>query len=331
MYLHSLFPEDAHIKRARSAAAWLDTRASHPCGGVRTRDYYSDMDESEHYSFESGNIYSFDNGMVLYGLLNLYRKSREEKFLEQASRIADFLTEVMRRPDGGFYAVYSPNSDMMLDAGAKWSDQSGSFHSKLALGLIDMSEITGVGRYKEAAVALCENSLGFQRPDGRFVTEPSEGSTHLHPHLYSAEGLFYAGKKLGIRKYAAAAEKAVTWAFDNMRPDGIIPKKFGPGGPVRYYRSDTLAQALRLGLLLRSGGGPEDISEDKLMLLKNSLLRLQYAGKNEQAGGFLYGYTLTGEKKDHINSWCTMFALQALMMYDLYEKGELDTEMECFV
>jgi len=44
-------------------------------------------------------------------------------------------------------------------------------------------------------------------------------------------------------------------------------------------------------------------------------------------GGFLYGYE-NGIKMNHVNSWCSMFALQSLIFYDNYflkkEENELD-------
>ncbi len=65
-------------------------------------------------------------------------------------------------------------------------------------------------------------------------------------------------------------------------------------------RVDILAQAMRLGLIFNC--------KEKIEGLQRTLLSYQYLGaKSGQYGGFFY-------TKDscHINSWCTMFSLQAL-------------------
>jgi len=54
------------------------------------------------------------------------------------------------------------------------------------------------------------------------------------------------------------------------------------------------------------------------------------AADGVQMGSFYYGYTLNGEKKDHLNSWCTMFSIQVLMMYG-ENIAKKNTEMGCFV
>ncbi len=332
LYLGDRFGDGQCLERAGAAAEWLMSNAAHPCGGVRTRDYYNETEESDLYSFDSGNIYAFDNGMVLYGMVNLYRRTQDRRHLDFALRIADFLIKKMARSDGLFFAVFDAGTGNPEDVSRKWSSQRGSYHGKLALGFIDLFDVTGDETYESAALALCRGCMDFQEDSGRFITSRADKSTHLHPHCYSAEGLLYAGMRFDNDEFIDSAALALKWALDNRRSDGGIPKKFDGERFIPYYRSDVLAQVLRLGVILCGIGklGVEYIPE--LERLRNRLLGFQYTEKGPQAGGFFYGTTLNGSSKKHLNSWCTMFAVQALCMYaDICEDNGTIDKMECFV
>jgi hypothetical protein len=52
--------------------------------------------------------------------------------------------------------------------------------------------------------------------------------------------------------------------------------------------------------------------KEKIEFLKSRLLSYQYSQKNsQQEGAFFYN-----KDQSHLNSWCTMFGLQALAFYD---------------
>lgn len=332
LYMEKKFNDNSCLDKAVSAADWLMKKALHPCGGVKARDYYQTMEDSEHYSFDSENIYTFDNGMVLYGMVNLYKETGDKQYLDFSVRIGKFLTEEMMKEDGLFYAIYDAKNNEKDDIAWKWSSQSGSYHCKLTLGFTDLYEVTQNEVYKKAVFDISNASLSFQMDEGRFVTSRADGSTHLHPHSYSAEGLVYAGVYFGENSFINSALKAVKWALDNQAEDGGIPKKFNGKEFISYYRSDVLAQVLRLGTILYSLGKLDESYVPKLRNLREKLILSQHIKNDSQDGGFIYGTTLDGKYRDHVNSWCTMFALQALIMYDeVFEKGEKSLGLECFV
>jgi len=331
LYLSRYFGEEFYLDKAVSAYEWLATSALDDSGGVRTRDYYHDMENSGRYSFDSGNIYAFDNGMVLYGVVNLYKRTGDSRHLAFARTLADFLVKNMVKDDGSFYAVYNSLTGEKTDKPGKWSTQTGSYHAKLALGFGDLFGVTGDLQYERVVKDLLRHSLRYQEASGRFVTDRADNSTHLHPHLYSAEGLLYAGISSGEKDFVSSAAKAVKWALDSAREDGGVPKKFDGKDFSPFYRSDILAQALRLGSWLY---GLDMLGEEyapALKKLRRKLVSFQYRGSGSQDGGFYYGYGLDGAKKEHLNSWCTMFAVQALMMYDENVVKRSGKTVECFV
>ena len=304
LFLNSLKHDNSLIKRAEMAANWIAEKALHECGGARARAYNTEPDHM--YSFESNMLLIFDSGMILPGLVGLYHATKNERYLMTAIRVGKFLMS-MQKPDGLFYAAYDANNNVKIDSHDKWSSQSGSYHAKLAIGLLDLYNATKDEAFKESAIKICNSSLTFQEK-GRFVTQQNERSTHMHPHCYSAEGLLYAGSMLGENKFIRAAADATKWALENQLPTGGVPCKFA-GGFNTNERSDTLAQVLRLSMYLKNIGLVD--YDKEIENLKARLLQFQKNG-GDHHGGFFYGTELDGTKRNHINSWCSMFAIQAL-------------------
>ena len=304
VYLSRVSEEKAALEKASKAMAWLEERAIVE-GGVLTRNYRDWENGNEKFSFEGGNMLAFDTGMVLNGLVALYDETKDEKSLELAKCSAGFLLD--RMFDGRkMHAVYSSREGKVEKAGDRWSTQPGSYHAKVAIGLLGLAGMTGEKKYEEAAVSLCDFALTKQAAEGRFVTNDTNNSTHLHPHCYSCEGLLFAGKKLSREDYVRAAEKAVEWAFDNQAEDGGV-KPFFDGSWNENQRSDVLAQVLRLASALKSMNLLQKVSSEKVAELEKRLLCFQ-----DESGGFLYGKELEGQERNCVNAWCTMFAMQAL-------------------
>ena len=310
LHLNNLEVGKILVDRAELAAGWLMNQATHPCGGVRTRYFYKNPPEG--YDWKNGIIYAFDTGMVLFGIANLCSETGKREYLDYAKSLADFLLG-MQKDDGSFYAYYDPRTKEKVDIPDKWSTQSGAYHAKLALGLLKLSEIAEDNRYRESARKVCEYALGFQQPDGRFITFRKEGDTHMHPHCYTGEGLLFASERLNEPRFEQAVKKAAEWSIGEQLPSGGTPSMYyRDSGAGQWERTDELAQVLRLGLLTL-----DDSYQDKLSKLADRLLSFQdQSAEPAKCGGFKYGFGEEGRKFDHTNSWCTMFALQALQMYD---------------
>lgn len=303
-FLYAQNPSDALRQRAELAAHWLRVEATHPCGAVLTRKYYRPEDASSDYSFESEVIYTFDNGMVVFGLMKWYALTRDEKFLNQAKKIARFLLSAQKN-DGSFYPRYSARSGTFSESEEKWSTQSGSFLVKVGMGLSDLFDATAEKAYLDAARKSAEFALKKQTPDGRFISFQDTGGTHLHPHLYSCEGLLYAGERMQSSVYIDAAARGTRWALDLQLETGGLPSMVSADSRSTVERSDTLAQALRLGAYFLKQGYLGEPYKNKLRRLSDRLMSYQERG-GSQDGGFRYG------PAPHINAWCSMFALQAI-------------------
>jgi len=328
LFLDSMEKSSLYVEKAESAADWILNKALHPCGGIKTRCYYSKNDENDGYSFEKGNIFAFDTAMVLFGLSGLYKKTKEEKYLRASVKISDFLVS-MQKDNGQFFAFYNPHTKDLGDINNKWSNQSGAYHAKIAMGLLNSYDITKKEKYKESAIKVCGSSLAFQEKNGRFVTSTKDNSTLQHPHCYAAEGLLYAGLKLNIQEYINSAIKAAEWSFNSQLENGGMPQIYDHNLNRfnKHERTDILSQVLRLGLLINSCSNSEVIDIKKLEKLKNRLLSFQNLN-GQQEGGIFYGFEHDGKEHKDLNAWCSMFALQALSFFKLSkEKIRLSTDL----
>ena len=318
LFLYKLEKKEIYLKRAKLAANWLINKATHKSGGILCRYFY---DKTEFRgSFENEEMFLFDSGMVLNGIINLYEITKDEKYLEFSKRLAKFIIG-KQKPDGSFYAVYNGKDESLTDNGEKWSTQLGAFHNKLSIGLLKLHKITKDEKYKNSAIKICDYSLKFFQNDGRVITFSKTGDSLFHPHCYAAEGLYVAGKYLNNKKYLEFSKKATEYLFNNQKENGGIPQFFRNNKLIDFERTDILGQALRMGIL-------HSIKKGKFEILKQRLLEFQNT-KEEQKGGFIYGYDDKGNKYEHINSWCTMFALQALILYE--QKSENKVNFEGFL
>lgn len=319
LFFNRMEKQKGLMQRAEKAAKWLHDNALSKEGAVRTRHYYNAKKADERFSFEGGNVFAFDCSMVLNGFVNLFNETKEKEYLNYAEKIAGFLDEKMFANE--MRAVYNLKSKRFLDNAGKWSWQPGSHHAKAAIGLLDIAAITENDDFAGKAGQLCENAIELQHKSGRFITNKSDNSTHLHPHCYSAEGLLYAGIKLKEEKFVAAAEKATEWAIANQTSNGGV-NAFFDGKWNNSQRSDVIAQVLRLAAALRSIGRLQKIAGEKIDALALRLLQEQNIQPGEQQGGFFYGQDEEGKSKNCLNSWCTMFAAQALQWHGKLQRNE---------
>lgn len=313
IYLYDLSKEEIFLERAKLAADWLITKATHSSGGILCRYFYKKTEFMG--SFESEEMFLFDNGMVLNGITSLYEATKDEKYLKFSKKLADFIIS-KQKEDGSFYAVYDVKNKKLVDNGKKWSTQSGAFHNKISIGLTNLYKITEDKEYKKSAMKICDYSLKFFKDNGRVVTFSKTGNSLFHPHCYAAEGLYVAGKYLKNKKYLEYSKRATQYLFSTQKSNGGIPQFFKNDKLIEFERSDILGQSLRLGVL-------NSINNEKLDKLARKLLKFQNLDK-KQNGGFRYGYDDQGNRYEHINSWCTMFALQALILYNQYSENNIN-------
>jgi hypothetical protein len=264
------------------------------------------------------SIYSFDAGVILNGLVHLFEATGSAEVLEAATECGEWLIGAARsRP--GFHPRLLAGQGFVADP-TQWSLSSGSYHTKVSLGLLHLAAATGDRKYEEAAVDGCDFALTFQEPGGRFRSFAA-GGTNCHPHLYSAEGLWVAGRYLDRPDYLAASAVATVWQFGVRSPSGEVARHWHNGTANYHERVDVIAQTLRLGVIHRAEGTIAEsiISAADLSGVADRLWAAQRLDSDPAIrGGFSFGSLSDGTPAPHVNVWVTLFATQALRLFEDY-------------
>ncbi len=219
----------------------------------------------------------------------------------------------MQKPDGSLNPIYDTKNGEVVNTEQKWSTQSGSYHTKVAMGLVDLYGLTSDQTYANSAIGICDFALQQQTSSGRFISFRDTGKTNVHPHCYSAEGLYYVGKKIGNDEYVESAKRATAWTLNNA---DRLWQIYEPDVDVFSgdERSDIFAQTLRLGVLFAQDDS--DFMEEYRPALNHLARTVQsyqdQAADVRQHGGINYGNHVIDK---NVNSWCSMFAVQAMEYY----------------
>ena len=320
--MHRRTGEAKYLDRAVQAARWLMRTAHSGTGGFRCLVPL----HTSRFDYKVDQIYTFDCGVILSGLVNVYRATQLPDVLAAAVRVADWLVGPAQKARG-FQPMYeiTPSGGAFVESDAEWSLSAGSYHTKIAIGLLNLFDVVKEPRYLSGVTNACDYALTFQEENGRFATFPAGRGTNSHPHAYSAEGLWVVGSVLGRRDYLDASAAATGWLLDMQSPEGVIPRHYHNGAALYNERVDVLSQALRLAVIHRADGRISRDIQPNLDSLIALILRNQLASDDRRIdGGFSFGRLSDGTVMPHVNVWVTMFALQALNAYADAQSGRLD-------
>ena len=319
-YLWDRTKNEEFLKRARLAGDWLLNVIHEPNGGFRCIYPL----KPSRFDFKKDQMYAFDNGIVLNGLVNLYRVTKEERYLVSAVAVADYLVYYFQKPSGAFFPVYQIADGKFFESDKEWSMTSGSYHVKIAIGLLNLYDLSKKKKYWESAIKICDFALSCQNASGRYISYLTRGGTNAHPHCYTSEGLWVAGAVLDREDYLESSTRAIQWLLDMQSKEGFIPRLFLDDKPIYNERLDALSQTLRLSMIHMAGKRLSESVKSKIELLRSHILTCQADDKDLKAnGGFYFGRLSTGgEVMPHVNLWVTSFAIQALQLYADYYAGE---------
>ncbi len=277
--------DDALVReRAQHAVDWSTRAFAHTGQAPQTRIY---LDAAE-ADWRNDAVFFFDLAMLLRGI-----DAADEAGVAAPSHVLratlhEQLSHFAR--DGSLRAAIQLRGTHTLPT--RWSTLGGPFLVKAS------SRVAYGERHRALPSAL---ALACENDSARWA--PRAGSIDLgmlHPTLYFAEGLL-----LSRPDRADAIAQLLQRCLALMHADGSLPET--ADGSTRV-RNDILAQALRVGLLLREAKTPGAPTQAALDSLAATLL--ERIGDGE----FL---TFNTDTADQANVWATMFAEQALRWYAL--------------
>ncbi len=265
--------------------------------------------ESHTFPFEPGSplAYFFDIGIIVRGLLAVWRATGDEEFLTRAREAAlslafDFVG------DGLFHPVIELPEKQPLPHDPRWSRSPGCYQLKSALAWRELSEPHAARMFETAL----ESALATHRSFLDDAPDAEKKMDRLHAYCYFLEALLFESRRSDVCR---ALESGIARV-------AILLREISP----RFERSDVCAQLLRVRLIahhlnavpLDEPAAAEEASRASLYQSESPDPRLR--------GGFWFGRR-AGEMLPFMNPVSTAFCAQALDLWRRHNAGNWAFEL----
>ena len=297
MFLYDATQEAAYLERARLTADFLCEEAWDSSLGLFPYEHPSPSDESDHLG------YFFDSGIVIRGLLAVWRVTREDRLLERSVEAAQSMLSVFRSEDGYHPIIALPDKEP-LTRESHWSRSIGCYQTKSALAWWEVAEVTGDKAMRQAYIDAIEAALPDHHEFLPGTNERLRIMDRLHAYSYFLEALSPVLDRAECVEAYRTALGNVSCYLRSIRPD--------------FVRSDVYAQLLRARVF---GSRVLPVDMDLARDEAEALAGFQVASADPRVdGGFLFG-SRHGEVVPHANPVSTAFAMQALEVWRAYASG----------
>jgi len=291
VYLHTTTKDAQYLDRAISAARFLTRTAWDPASAAMPFE----IDPP-------APTYFFDCGIVIRGLVSVWRVTADAEFLDAATALGQSMVRDFASSDGSFHPILSlPDKRPLEPDATRWSRSPGCYQLKAAMAWWDLLEATADEHFREPYERVLEYSLGTCAEFLPGHAERPKVMDRLHAFLYFLEGLLPSAHEPRV---AAAMRDGIPRTAHYLRE--IAPE---------FERSDVYAQLLRMRLYAdRAGALPLDGTAAQFEAER--LAEFQAAG-----GGFYFGRQ-AGAWLPYVSPVSSAFALQALELWDECRSGK---------
>jgi hypothetical protein len=222
VYLHSLTGEQSYLDAAVRAARFL------------THDAWDAASGTFPFEPDSGRAYFFDIGIIVRGLLAVWRVTGDEEFRERAREASlslafDFLGEE------GFHPVITLPEKQPVAYEPRWSRRPGCYQLKAALAWKDIAEACGEQDALQMFDAALTRALATHESFLENEPEREKLVDRLHAYCYFLEALLAACDREDVRRALAGG----------LRRTAVLRREIAP----QFERSDVGAQLLRVRLI----------------------------------------------------------------------------------
>lgn len=295
VYLHARTGAAEYLERAVLAGRFLARTAWDAAGAC--------------YPFEFGPgrngtrelAYFFDSGIIVRGLLALWRATGEDEYLQAASRAGRAMARDFMDAESSFHPILILPGKQPLDRDPlSWSRSAGCYQLKAAMAWHDLFEATGEAGfepyYRRALEAAMQNDSAFLpgHPDRLKVMD------RLHAYSYFLEGLLPC----------AAEERFARAIRAGIGRVAALLREIGP----QFERSDVCAQLLRVRVFA-DWAGAAPLDEDAARFEAGRLAGFQCEHADPRMGGGFWFGRKGGAWLPYVNPVSTAFALQALDLW----------------
>lgn len=255
--------------------------------------------------------YFFDCGIIIRALLALWHATADPMYLERAERCGAMILERMSRVDGSFFPVVDLESGVPSVPGETWSLEPGVHQLKVGLAFLELAEVTSSGLFSKTAEQLLHGCLRAQEMFLPGHSDPARVVDRLHAYCYFLEGIlpFLERRFDCVQALAAGMTRLEAGAAEHRD---------------LFDRCDTTAQLLRLRLLADYIGVVE-IDLGAASREAESLAGFQIRSEDRRTNGAFSFGQFRGQPIPHASPVATIFGLQALRMWEEYQRGEMRT------
>ena len=258
--------------------------------------------------------YFFDNGIIVRGLLAVWRECGKEEFLSTAIKVGDSMMRDFA--DGTHFSpiLELPDKTALTYEAARWSRSPGCYQLKSALAWYELWEINHDQRYLGCYRELLQTSLASHASYLPGPVDELAVMDRLHPYSYFLEGLLPVIDEPAAQEAMAAGIELAGGFVQRLSP--------------MFLRSDVVAQLFRARLFADQHGVlplDEAAAQNEVLILKSF--------QSDDAdlcleGGFWFGKK-NGETLPFMNPVSTAFCYQALEMWD--RRGQAPLDWHCLV
>jgi len=258
------------------------------------------------FELDSGHSYFFDTGIIIRGLLSVWRVTKEERLLSIARRAAQQMARHFRGSEDWHPILQIPSLGA-LPREPRWSRSVGCYQLKSALAWVEVAEAAGDAALAAPFCELMQKSLAAHR---QYLPGAGDAATvmdRLHPYCYFLEAISpFVGRADCRDEYA--------WGWIAL---AICLRQIRPG----FLRADVCAQLLRARLL-----AAEYIPVDRAAATEEAddVLAFQVHDDDRRTdGGFWFGRR-NGQRIPHVSPVPTAFAIQALELWRAFQAGKIE-------
>lgn len=305
VYLHSLTGAERYREAATLAAHFLARVAWDRQLRAMPFEYSAATAQARPLS------YFFDNGILVRGLLALWRVTRDPELLQAAKSCGESMAADFISPDRDYHPVLELPAKSAAPRLESWSHRPGCYQLKAALAWHELSEETGDGTFQGLYDGLLSQVLATHASFLPGDTDAAKVMDRLHAYCYFLEGLL---PRTYRNDCAQTLGEGVLNLAEYLRTIGDT-----------FARSDVFAQLLRLRILAEAAG-VQPVDRLAAEWEANELAGFQIEHIDQRIhGGFAFGRR-NGRVLLHINPVSTAFAVQALTMWRNYSAAPAGLE-----
>jgi hypothetical protein len=300
VYLYSRTGDENALGAAQRAGNFLISEAWDPDLGIFPFEHPANGEAGEPLA------YFFDCGIIVRGLLALFRATADARYLDAAVRGGSAMQRFVHAGDQIHPILRLPSFDPQPYT-TQWSRSPGCYQLKSAMAWRDLAVETGDTRFMDWYERTVASALATHR--GFLPAEsPEKTMDRLHAYSYFLEALIPVSDRTNVAPVLRDGITLVSGYLSGIRP--------------QFERSDVNAQLLRVRLFAEQRAGiPLHRADAEREASAIPLFHLTDQSDARLNGGYCFGRR--GDALiPHENPVSTAFCSQALEMWRDYQSGQ---------